>query len=441
MESLIPTIINVLTEIDAGNSSRITLRSIVSNNKLTRDDESTLYYLTFEILRIMNVVDLYIKMSSSSFSLKKIHPKMRSLLRLATFLLKVEEKPIEYVREILEPYYTQIESLQLSTILSSIHEITETQLYENKHDLASRLSIKFYTPTWIIRKFLSRWNEKFTKDLLASFMQNLPMYVRINTLKADFNQIIREFEDKNIDYELNKDIQNLIKIVYSEIPIPRLPEFNEGKFVIQQKASALVSHVLDPKPGEKILDMCASPGGKTSHIAAMLGSGKDIEAIDINEDRIKILVRRLELLGVESTKIIKSDSRTLYKKTKTKFDKILLDPPCSSSGTYSSRPEMKWRLKQRDLRWYTNLQSDLLDSASRLIESEGCIVYSTCSLFQEENHNIILSFLRENTDFSLVCANPMLGLSSELLENKAQELYPHLHETEGFFIAKIKKED
>ncbi len=441
MESLIPTLIFVLTEIDAGNSTRITIRSTVSNKKLTRDDESTLYYLTFEILRIMNVVDLYIKMSSSSFSLKKINPKMRSLLRLATFLLKVEKKPIEYVNEILEPYYQQIESLQLNTILESIQAITENLLYENKFDLASRFSIKYYTPTWIIRKYLSRWNEKFTKELLVSFLQNLPMYVRVNTLKADFKQIISVFEDRNISYELINEIQNLIKIVYSETPIPRLPEFDEGKFVIQQKASALVSHVLDPKPGEKILDMCASPGGKTSHIAALLGSGENIEAIDINEDRIKILAKRLELLGVKSTKIIKSDSRTLYKKTQTKFDKILLDPPCSSSGTYSSRPEMKWRLKQRDLRWYTKLQSDLLNSASKLIESEGCIVYSTCSLFQEENHDIISSFLKENTNFSLTEANPILGLSSELLDNKAQELYPHLHETEGFFIAKIKKED
>ncbi|MFW9851524.1 MAG: RsmB/NOP family class I SAM-dependent RNA methyltransferase [Candidatus Thorarchaeota archaeon] len=441
MESLIPTLIYVLTEIDSGNSSRITLRSTVSNKKLTRDDESTLYYLTFEILRIMNVIDLYIKMSSSSFSLKKINPKMRSLLRLATFLLKIEKKPIEYINEILEPHYKQIESLQLSTILSSIQKITEPQLYENKLDLASNFSIKYYTPTWIIRKFLNRWDEKFTKDLLTSFLQNLPMYVRVNTLKGDFKQIVSVFEDKNIEYELIQEIQNLIKIIYSETPIPRLPEFEEGKIVIQQKASALVSHVLDPKPGETILDMCASPGGKTSHVAAILGSGENIKAIDINEDRIKILAKRLELLGVESTTILKSDSRTLYKNTNTKFDKILLDPPCSSSGTYSSRPEMKWRLKQRDLRWYTNLQSDLLNSASKLIESEGCIVYSTCSLFQEENHNIISSFLRENTNFSLVNANPILGLSSKLLENKAQELYPHLHETEGFFIAKIKKED
>ena len=441
MESLIPILIFVLTEIDAGNSVRITLRSTVSDRNLTRDDESTLYYLTFEILRFMNVVDLYIKMSSSSFSLKKIPPKMRSLLRIATFLLKVEKKTIEYVKEILDPYYKQIENLQLDMILKSIQSISEEQLYENKHDIASRFSIKYYTPTWIVRKFLNRWNHEFTEALLSSFLQNLPMYVRVNTLKANFSQIISIFKERNVSYELVNEIENLVKIVSSETPIPRFPEFEEGKFVIQQKASALVPYVLDPKSGEKILDMCASPGGKTSHIAAILGSGKNIEAVDINEDRINILTKRLKLLGVESTKIVKSDSRTLHKKIQTQFDKILLDPPCSSSGTYSSRPEMKWRLKLRDLRWYTNLQSDLLNAASKLVKSEGIIVYSTCSLFQEENHDIISSFLEKNPSFSLSKASPIVGSSSSLLENKAQELYPHLHETEGFFIAKIKKED
>jgi len=441
MENLIPTLIFVLTEIDAGNSVRIILRTTVSERNLTRDDESALYYLTFEILRFMNVVDLYIKMSSSSFSLKKIPPKMRSLLRIAAFLLKVEKKTVEYVKETLEPHYQQIEHLQLDMILESIQSISENQLYENKHDLASRFSIKYYTPTWIVRKFLDRWNEDFTEALLSSFLQNLPMYVRVNTLKADFNQIINVFENRNVSYELISEIPNLIKVVISETPIPRFPEFEEGKFVIQQKASALVSHVLDPKSGEKILDMCASPGGKTSHIAAILGTGKNIEAVDINEDRIKILTKRLELLGVESIKIVKSDSRTLHKKIQTQFDKILLDPPCSSSGTYSSRPEMKWRLKQRDLRWYTNLQSDLLNAASKLVKLEGIIIYSTCSLFQEENYDIISSFLEENPSFSLSEASPIIGSPSPLLENKAQELYPHLHETEGFFIAKIKKED
>ena len=225
------------------------------------------------------------------------------------------------------------------------------------------------------------------------------------------------------------------------MPIPRYNEFKEGKIVIQQKASALASLVLDPQKDEKILDMCASPGGKTSHLAALLEDEGDIEAVDINSERMEILKNRLKLLGITSVKLTQTDAKILHDKIETRYDKILLDPPCSGSGTYSSRPEIKWRVKQRDLRWYINLQRDLLNEASKIVKREGIIVYSTCSLYREENHEIISSFLGNHNNFSLVEATPMLGLPSKLLQNKAQEFYPHIHETEGFFIAKIKRID
>jgi 16S rRNA (cytosine967-C5)-methyltransferase len=187
--------------------------------------------------------------------------------------------------------------------------------------------------------------------------------------------------------------------------------------------------------------MCASPGGKTAHIADILGATENLDAVDINNERIRILRDRLKLLGIESINVIQADGRTLSSKGYNEYDKILLDPPCSGSGTYSSRPENKWRIQQRDLRWYTNLQRDLLNEASKIIKEGGIIVYSTCSLFSEENHDIISSFLELNTNFTLIEALPMIGLPSQTLDKKAQELYPHLHDTEGFFIAKIRKNE
>ena len=117
----------------------------------------------------------------------------------------------------------------------------------------------------------------------------------------------------------------------------------------------------------------------------------------------------------------------------------MVDPPCSSSGTYSSRPENKWRLKKRDLRWYVDLQKDLLEEASRLIKQDGVIVFSTCSLFHDENQNIITSFLEKNSDFKLEKPLPIIGIIKKTPYGEVQELYPHLHETEGFFVAKIRK--
>lgn len=439
MNSLIPLVIKILSQVEKGKSIRVELRKSVTEYKLNKEQESILYSLVFEIFRKLNVIDLYIKKSSSSFSIKKLSSKTRALLRIATYLLKFDEKPLEYLKENLESHYDSFQGFDFDEILQSIQEISEEGLYENRTDLASKLSIKYFTPTWIVRKFINQWNEDFATKLVSSFVKNLPMYVRVNPFKSNTKEISTSFENKKVIFEVDKEINNLIRIIESEKPIPQYEEFEEGKIVIQQKASALTSLVLNPQEGEKILDMCASPGGKTSHLAALLGDGKNIEAVDINEERIKVLRSRLKLLGIVSVKITHADARTLHKRMSDYYDKILLDPPCSGSGTYSSRPEIKWRVKQRDLRWYINLQQDLLNEASKLVKEGGTIVYSTCSLYREENHGIISAFLKNNTNFSLTEASPMLGFPSKLLESKAQELYPHVHDTEGFFIAKIKK--
>ena len=141
-----------------------------------------------------------------------------------------------------------------------------------------------------------------------------------------------------------------------------------------------------------------------------------ITAVDINPERVKILEERTKLLGVQNIKIVQYDSKKFNQYTDKKFNRILVDPPCSSSGTYSSRPENKWKLNKRDLRWYVDLQTDLLEEASRLITPNGVIVYSTCSLFHDENQHIITSFLEENDNFSLekpfsiICASSIISI-------------------------------
>ncbi|MBY9000572.1 MAG: RsmB/NOP family class I SAM-dependent RNA methyltransferase [Candidatus Heimdallarchaeota archaeon] len=440
MSSIIPIVISALEDIDNGKSLRTVLRYYVNHHNLDREAESTLYYYTHEIYRRLNWIDLFIKYSSSNFSLKRIKSDMRALLRVATHMLKINNKISDDIVAMLEPYYSPVGDMSLSSLLNLIQAVTEEDLYENREDLASKFSLKYYTYTWIIRKFFKQWGEEFAENVLNSFRENIPMYIRVNTLKADCEDVKRSLSEYEIKYVVINSIPNLVRIDETPIPIPRLEEFKSGKIVIQQKASALVSLVLDPQPDEKILDMCASPGGKTSHIAALTGSGKNILAVDLNKDRVKILTERLKLLGVKETEIRSMDARNLTTKVKTKYDKILLDPPCSGSGTYSSRPDIKWRMKQRDLGWYIKLQSDLLDESSKLLGSDGHLVYSTCSLFEEENHDIISKFLENNSNFSLIEASPMIGVSSNKLYNKAQELFPHLHETEGFFIAKMKKE-
>ncbi|MCG3258883.1 MAG: RsmB/NOP family class I SAM-dependent RNA methyltransferase [Candidatus Heimdallarchaeota archaeon] len=439
MNTLIPLILTSLEQVDEGRSIRTILRYHIQDNDLTNYDESLIYYHVFEIYRKLNLIDLYIKTSSSSFSLRKISFRMRALLRFATQLLKVEKENINHVIELLKPHYNKINDLELEDILHSINNLQEEVLYENKHDFASKAALRYFTPTWIIRKFIRQWGKDFAEKILSTFLTTIPMYVRVNDLKSNIEEITLGFEEQEIAFTRDNGIPNLLRIEKTPIPIPRTSEFQNGKIVIQQKASALASLVLNPKSNELILDMCASPGSKTSHIAALLDNKSRITAVDINDERIKILRNRMKMLGVQPIDIIQGDAKQFSKMTTDTFDKILLDPPCSSSGTYSSRPENKWKMKQRDLRWYVDLQTDLLKEAANLVKPDGAIVYSTCSLFHDENHNIILSFLQENEDFYLETPLPVIGTLRTTPHGEVQELYPHLHETEGFFIAKIRK--
>ena len=439
MQNLVPLILDALSIIEEGKSTRVALRSIVDNSDLTKDEESSIYYYVFEIYRKLNLIDLYIKASSSSFSLRKIHSYNKSILRLASHLLKIETKDVNEVYDLLSPFYAKINDLELLSLLHLIKNIDVEKLYENRDDLASKLSLQYFLPTWVIRKFISQWGEEFTKQLLPSFLNPLPLYIRINTLKADLNETLITLKEQGVELEDVKQIPNFFKILKSPIPVPRTEEYVTGRIIVQQKASASVAHVMDLQENDTILDMCASPGGKTSHISALLPNSKNITAVDLNDERTKILRERLDLLGVRNVKMIQTDARDLHKKIEGRFDKILLDPPCSGSGTYSSRPENRWRLKRKDLSWYIGLQLDLLEEAARLTREGGVIVYSTCSLFHDENSTLINSFLDENSEFYLEISHPKIGLHTQTKHGIVQEMFPHLHDTEGFFIAKIKR--
>lgn len=442
MEQVISNIINCLSEIDAGRSARVALRSVIEKYQVSKTDESQLYYTVLELIKRLNVVDLYIKLSSSAFSTKKMPFQMRAILRLATYYLKFEKKNLGQVYDLLAPYYFTYMNKKLLNILSAISNVTEEDLYINRLDESSKISLQYFTPTWIVRTFIEQWGESFTKDLLSSLLFSLPTYIRVNTLKTSLEEVKASLDENNIVYEEDKDIAGLLKIGDSNTkPIPQLQEFKNGKIVIQQKASVLVPIVLDPTPGENVLDLCASPGSKTSQIASIMGDEKGLVAIDIDQDRMRILLGRMELLGVKNVKSIQSDSRNLPEKFKNFFDKILIDPPCSSTGTFNSRPEIKWRLRRRDLRLYTKLQTELLEAAAKMVKNQGIVVYSTCSLFHAENHHIIRSFLASHQNFSLRNTVPFIGLKSSMLENKAQEIYPHLHSSEGFFIAKLQRNE
>ncbi|UJG39730.1 MAG: RsmB/NOP family class I SAM-dependent RNA methyltransferase [Candidatus Heimdallarchaeum aukensis] len=442
MNIIIKPILSALVQVEKGDSIRNAMNRVRSEYTLNKDEEARIYYFVFNIIGKLNVIDLYIKESSSYFSLKKLSFEKKALLRLITFIVKYAQVYSSMLGDIKKEFNTLFnnnKNFDFEGIVKNIESVSMQMLERNKDEI-SLLSLKYYTPTWIIRKLFSQWGENFSLDFLNSIQTVLPTYIRVNTLKSEMKEIEQVLTSFDIEYEVDKDIPNLIQIKKSPVALPRLDIFKNGKIVIQQKSSALVSLIVKPKPHDLILDVCAAPGQKTSHLAALNNSGNNIFACELNERRVSILKKRMDLLGVNGIEIINTDSRMISSLFNNKFNKILLDPPCTGSGTYSTRPETKFRLEKRDLKFYTAIQKKLLDESARVLKDGGEITYSTCSIFKDENVYVIEEFLSKNTNFSIEKMEPMIGIRIESLENKAQMLTPSLHNTEGFFIVKLRKD-
>ncbi|MHA1754613.1 MAG: methyltransferase domain-containing protein [Candidatus Odinarchaeia archaeon] len=247
--------------------------------------------------------------------------------------------------------------------------------------------------------------------------------------------------DKHEIYSNKKGIA--VEIIKSVFSIPKLRElkiFNQGYIYDQSYPSILVGYILNPKPGEKILDMCAAPGGKTTHLSQLMDNKGTILACDRSKNRLKVLQQHADRLGIVNIKILRVDSITLPQKYTIKFDKILLDPPCTALG---HRPKLYGEHQIKDVIALSKYQMQLINAASKMLKPGGKLLYSTCTIPIYENENII-KYAVENLNLKVIkqqCYPGSLGevLNSDMYLQNCQRFYPHLHDTPGFFIALLKK--
>ncbi len=434
------TLIEILENIEKGFAVRKSLRIVLEKDEFTRIEENYLYLTTFEIIRKLNVIDAYIQLCFPSQSKKKRPLDEKVSLRVITYFVKYLNMETKEIEQLFSSCKMSNITLNIANITEKLLEINEKELYTNCKDQETTMAMKFFFPTWIVRKYLEQWEQKFVEELLLSQNKNLPIYIRINKLKTETKNVMEKLEKNGVKFQITPEFPTIVKILDYIKPIPQLDLFKEGNIVIQQKASSIVSIVLNPSKDDCVLDMCSSPGGKTAHIAELMENKGEIVAVELKKERVKILKERIKLLNVKNTNIVTEDARNLGDEYKNYFDKILLDAPCTGSGTFSSRPENKWRLRKDDISYYSNIQYQLLEKASKMIKKDGFIAYSTCSIFWDENYNIIKKFLeKNNSNFILSAAEPINGTASKILDYKTQEFFPQHHETEGFFIAKLKR--
>ena len=436
--------VEALTLIEVkGLSARIAMNRVAQEMKITDwKERGAAHALVFEVLRRRNTLDKILNMILRDGSPRLMHPYLRNLLRLAIYQMKFGKTNSALVTneavKITKEKFGVKAAKFVNAILRQAENLPLQKIYENLNDTET-LSIRYFYPTWLI-KYLTKLVGRHTAIKIMKKTNTVPpIYLRINTLKGEKEEILKMLKREGIEIKEDKDLPDVAKVVSYEKPVTRTKAFQEGYIYMQTKSSALVSHVLDPKPGEFVIDLCAAPGGKTTHIAQLMRNCGKILAIDLNARRVKEMKEKFKKLEVKIAHPLVADSRTLYKATTHKADRVLVDVPCSSTGAIWSKPEIKWKTKPRDIKHITQIQWGLLTAAAKLVKTGGVLVYSTCSITLEENELLIEKFLKLNPEFKLVPAEPFIGFKAYRGLEDAQRLFPYPNETEGFFIAKMKK--
>jgi 16S rRNA (cytosine967-C5)-methyltransferase len=288
----------------------------------------------------------------------------------------------------------------------------------------------------MVKRYLNRFGQEGVEKLLSVNNEKPYLTLKINSLKVTPDEFGRLLTNVNLKYTQGKYIPEFFKL-HNLTNITAWEYFTEGYFYIQDESAGIACRLLDPKPGMKVLDMCAAPGGKTMFIASLLNDEGELVAIDRYESRINIMNKNIARMNFKCIKPVVADALEFQD---SGFDRVLADVPCSGSGTLSKKPDIKWKRALLDLHNVNRIQYQLLSKAAELVKPGGIVVYSTCSIEPEENYGIVSKFLDEHGDFILLNAGDVFP-TSIVDEHGCTQTLPHIHLIDGAFAAKLMRKE
>ncbi|WP_310485200.1 16S rRNA (cytosine(967)-C(5))-methyltransferase [Chamaesiphon sp. VAR_48_metabat_403] len=321
-------------------------------------------------------------------------------------------------------------------------------------DQIARLGVLYSFPDWLIEQWIAELGAEETELLCQAFNRSPKIDVRVNSLKIEVDlpsttpQLVKlqQQRDKLIEIFQTAGIESIpipylsqgLRFVENVGAISQLPGYQDGWWTIQDSSAQLVTQILDPQPGEVIIDACAAPGGKTTHIAELMGNTGRVLAIDKTASRLKKMQQNLVRLQLDSVEILTGDSCGLSELINT-ADRVLLDAPCSGLGTLHRRADARWQKTPAQIYDLAQLQAKLLANTATWVKPGGVLVYATCTVCAIENEDVILPFLKTHPDWQIEpppIDSPLAELASDAGWIK---VWPHRLEMDGFFIVKLRR--
>jgi 16S rRNA (cytosine967-C5)-methyltransferase len=414
-----------LYKIEVGEGySNITLDKELNHSDLSKLDRALASSIVYGVLTYKLQIDEIVK-TYSSIKLKKISPWIINILRMGIYQIAYMDKiPISAaVNEsvnLAKRYGHSVSSGFVNAILRKISkdevEKLKQSLEQKEYTEEEKISILTSHPLWMVKKLLADYDKEFVVALLNANNENPGMTIRTNTLKTNREDLLKLLILKGIDAKEGNLPDSII--------VDKLSTFDDGFFVVQDEAAQLACLKLDPQDGEHVLDACSSPGGKTTYIATLMHDTGRVDAWDIHEHRVELVKELSQKLGISNINASLHDATKYESALRERYDRVLLDVPCSGIGVIRKKPDIKWTRQEEDLEELQVIQEQILECGAQYLKTGGTLVYSTCTVFKDENERQIKRFLEKHHEYALI---------------EEIKLYPNVNNTDGFYIAKLSK--
>jgi 16S rRNA (cytosine967-C5)-methyltransferase len=438
--------LDILNRVEADSHlDRLLTDSFKQYPNLTPLDRAFLTELAYGVFRWRGRLDWVIQLFSK-IPFEKIELEILNILRLGLYqILFLSRTPssaavnesVELAKRIRGKGGAGFVNALLRSVIRREKEMTYPVIDENP---VFHIGIVLSYPLWLVRRWVEDMGVEETIKVCAFNNQISPLILRTNTLKTNRENLIERLEMKGLKPSPCSYSEE--GILLNDPPaVSELPFLSAGFYIIQDEASQLVTSILDPKPGERILDACAAPGGKSTHMAQRMKDEGEIDALDLNKRKLNQIEEVCQRLGVRIVKTIKGDAtQSLPVPEGARFDRILADVPCSGFGTLRKNPDLKWRRGEEDIQRLSELQSSILRNLSSYVKEGGVLVFSTCTIFHEENEGVVEKFLEGHPEFQLDRMEKVLpGKFQSFIQNGYFNTFPPRNEMDGFFAARMIK--
>ncbi len=424
-----------------GRTAKESIREELREIQITDSDRRFLRELVMGSLRFRGRYDYIIKALIDDKPLKDISPYCLEVLRLSLHqLIAMRGTPAFAV---LNEGVNAATSLEhegaggfVNAILRKYQRLEEPIRFpEFEDDPEGYLTHFMSFPRWLVKRWIERFGHDEALSLCLASNKTPLIPLRLNLKRVSREDIIESLTADGVDMKTGFfRLQNLY--ITSVQPLDRLTAWKKGWIMVQDEASSLVSLLMQIEKDSLILDLCAAPGGKTIHMAEIARDKASIISIDKSSMRLSMLNENIKRMNYEGISLIKADARNFH--LMRMVDRILIDAPCTATGTLSKNPEGKWQKKEDDVEAMSRVQLEILLNAARFLRKDGVMVYSTCSLESEENEDIIKKFISLKPEFIVETAARQIP-SPLVTRQGFMRVYPHRHGMEGIFAARLRR--